>query len=424
MPIKPLPLLAAALVAAVIAMAQSPRGTAPVSPSDRDSTPIAPTVPRADRHQRGKVFLERADRLKADQSLGDFSILIGNVELRKGDMFMYCDSANLYDSSNSLTAFGNVRMEQGDTLFVYADELDYDGNTELAVLYADPGKKVRLINRDVTLETDVFNYDLGIDLGYYDVWGTLTDKRNKLVSREGEYNPNTKDANFYTRVVLESVSEKGDTLYIYTDTLSYNTDTHIALLTCPSRIVNADGTIFTRNGEFDTDTNIGNLYERSTVVTERGNTLTGDTLYYDRSLGYGEAFGNMILTDSIRQSAIEGDYGFYNELTDSAFVTGHARALEYSRPDTLYMHGDTIRSFMLEDSTHVMIANPRVRIYRVDLQGICDSLTYMERDSILYMNRHPVVWTGPAADIRQYHTGASQRHYRGLGQTSRFRLYG
>lgn len=203
----------------------------PVSPSDRDSTPIAPTVPRADRHQRGKVFLERADRLKADQSLGDFSILIGNVELRKGDMFMYCDSANLYDSSNSLTAFGNVRMEQGDTLFVYADELDYDGNTELAVLYADPGKKVRLINRDVTLETDVFNYDLGIDLGYYDVWGTLTDKRNKLVSREGEYNPNTKDANFYTRVVLESVSEKGDTLYIYTDTLSYNTDTHIALLT-------------------------------------------------------------------------------------------------------------------------------------------------------------------------------------------------
>lgn len=152
--------------------------------------------------------------------------------------------------------------------------------------------------------------------------------------------------------------------------------------------------IFTRNGEFDTDTNIGNLYERSTVVTERGNTLTGDTLYYVRSLGYGEAFGNMILTDSIRQSAIEGDYGFYNELTDSAFVTGHARALEYSRPDTLYMHGDTIRSFMLEDSTHVMIANPRVRIYRVDLQGICDSLTYMERDSILYMNRHPVVWTG------------------------------
>lgn len=97
------------------------------------------------------MFLERADRLKADQSLGDFSILIGNVELRKGDMFMYCDSANLYDSSNSLTAFGNVRMEQGDTLFVYADELDYDGNTELAVLYADPGKKVRLINRDVTL---------------------------------------------------------------------------------------------------------------------------------------------------------------------------------------------------------------------------------------------------------------------------------
>ena len=42
----------------------------------------------------------------------------------------------------------------------------------------------------------------------------------------------------------------------------------------------------------------------------------------------------MVLTDSARQITLEGDYGFYNELTDSAYVTGRARALEHSRPDT------------------------------------------------------------------------------------------
>ncbi len=361
------------------------------------SQTIQPMIPTADRHQPGKIFLERADRLWTDENRGvDYQVLIGNVEFRKGDMFMYCDSAYFYDKTNSLDAFGNVRMEQGDTLFVFADILNYDGPTEMAVLYADEHKKVRLINRDVMLETDVFNYDLGIDLGYYEVWGTLTDRQNRLTSLQGEYSPSTKDANFYIDVKLQSISEKqSDTLYIYTDTLSYNTDTHIAELTCPSEIINRDGTIYTSNGVYDTNTDIADLYDRSTVRTNNGNTLTGDTLFYDRNAGYGEAFGNMVLTDSARQTAIEGDYGFYNEVTDSAFVTGRARALEYSRQDTLYMHGDTIRSFTLaEDSTHVMIANPRVRFYRVDLQGVCDSLSFMERDSILYMHKHPIVWTG------------------------------
>lgn len=364
-------------------------------PQNDDTTPIAPTIPLEDRHQKGKVFLEYAERLWTDHTKGiDYQVLIGNVQFRKDDMFMYCDSAHFYDESNSLDAFGNVRMEQGDTLFVFADILNYDGLKELAVLYADEGKKVRLINRDVQLETDVFNYDLAIDLGFYEVWGTLTDKQNRLESLQGEYSPTTKDANFYTDVRLTSTSST-DTLKMYTDTLLYNTATHIAELVCTTEIINKDGTIYSSDGTYHTDLDIANLYRRSLIVTRQGNTLTGDTLFYDRNKGYGEAFGNMVLTDSTRQTAIEGNYGFYNELTDSTFVTGRARALEYSKGDTLYLHGDTIRSFVLKaDTTRIMIANPRVRFYRSDMQGVCDSLTFTERDSILYMNRHPIVWSG------------------------------
>ena len=132
---------------------------------DPDTAAIKPTLPGANRYQRDRVFLERADELRADEGT-DYQIVVGDVEFRKADMYMYCDSAHFYDNPGSIRAFGNVRMEQGDTLFVYADELDYSGDTQLAVLYADPGKKVRLINRDVTLVTDIFNYDMGIDLGF------------------------------------------------------------------------------------------------------------------------------------------------------------------------------------------------------------------------------------------------------------------
>lgn len=355
---------------------------------------IRPTVPTANRYQPGKVFLEHADRLSLDSRNPDYQVLNGNVLFRRGDMFMSCDSAYFYDKIGSLQAFGSVKMEQGDTLFVFADELNYDGPTELAILYADPGKKVRLINRDVKLETDIFQYDMGIDLGYYEVGGVLTDKQNRLESLQGEYSPTTKDAVFSTGVVLTSPSEN-DTLMMYTDILLYSTATHIAEIICPTEIVGKDGVIYSSSGIYNTDTGISDLYDRSTVKTSNGNTLTGDTLFYDRNKGYGEAFGDMVLVDSAHQSTLKGDYGFYNELTDSAFVTGRALAMEYSRVDTLFMHGDTIQAYTLhEDSTHVTNVYHKVRFWRVDVQGICDSLSFHERDSVLYMYRHPIVWSG------------------------------
>ena len=238
-------------------------------------------------------------------------------------------------------------MEQGDTLFVYGDELYYNGQTELAELRAYAGKNVRLINRDVSLTTDVFFYDMAADVGYYETGGTLTDKPNTLRSLQGFYYPATKDAFFYLNVDLTGPREN-DTLKMFTDSLTYNTATNIAQLMCQTLIVNKDGEINSSSGFYDAKQGLADLYDRSRIHTRRGNYLTGDTLFYDREKGYGEAFGNMILTDSARQSELRGEYGFYNELTDSAFVTGNALAMEYSKADTLYLHGDTIKAYMLE----------------------------------------------------------------------------
>ena len=293
-----------------------------------DTLPIAPTIPAANRYQRDKVFLERANELRAQQG-DNFQTVVGDVEFRKGDMYMYCDSAQFFDNPGMLRAFGNVRMEQGDTLFVYADELDYADSTQLAILYADPGKKVRLINRDVTLLTDVFNYDMGIELGYYEVGGTLTDKENRLDSWYGEYSPSSKDALFKERVHLESLGEN-DTLNIFSEEMLYNTVTHIATLDTISTIIAKDGTIHTTSGVYNTETSQADLYKRSLVVASNGNTLTGDTLYYDRNLGFGEAFGNIELTDTTNKITLCGDYGYYFEIADSAMVTGRAMAKEYS----------------------------------------------------------------------------------------------
>lgn len=372
---------------------------------------FVPQVPTADRAAGNRVFLEHADILRKIDT-DSFMILVGNVMFTKGPMYMYCDSCHYFPDTESMEAFGNVRMEQGDTLFVYADELVYDGrpDAEIATLYADDGKKVRLINKDVKLETDIFIYDLKLDLGYYNVGGVLTDASNRLTSLEGEYMPSTKEANFYTNVHLNSRSET-DTLDIYTDTLYYNTNLHLAELNAFSTIVNARGTIYTRRGSYLTDSNICTLAERPLIVTNQNQTLIADSVYYNRVAGYGEAFGNMILTDSANSAQVCGEYGFYNELRDSSYVTGRALVKEYSQGDTLFLHGRQIETFIELDTTffeadtlagtpeyikidtcHIMEIYPRVRFFRSDLQGVCDSMRFTERDSMLRMYVNPVIW--------------------------------
>lgn len=366
------------------------QGQSPLATND--TLAIKPTIPSANRHTEGRVFLERADKLLMDEKVStEYQVLIGNVQFRKGDMFMFCDSAHFYEASSSLNAFGNVRMEQGDTLFVYADELDYNGADELATFYGDDINPVRLINNDVELETYTFYYDIASNIGYYDNEGKITDAENQLTSGYGQYSPDTKDAEFREHVVLNDIEDKD--FRMTTETLLYNTGTHIARIVSPTTIVTDSATVYSSNGIYNTDMGFSELFDRSLIVTEGGSTLTGDTIYYDQKAGFGEAFGNMVLTDSVRQTMLEGNYGCYFEKQDSAFATNRARILEYSKGDTLYMHGDTIRSYVLhDDSTHVMTAYPRVRFWRVDIQGLCDSLSFMERDSTLYMHRHPIVW--------------------------------
>lgn len=351
-----------------------------------DNKKVVPQVPSANRQQKNKVFLEHADYLVADEKIStEYQILRGNVIFRKEGVFMYCDSAYFYDSSNSLDAFGNVKMIQGDTLFVYSDVMYYSGTDEIAQLRYN----VKLENKDMTLYTDSLDYDMVANLGYYFEGGRIVDSENELVSIYGQYDPDTKDSEF-----LFDVELRNEKYVMRTDTLHYNTATHIANIVGPTTIVSDSNIIYSQRGWYNTETDKATLYDRSLLVGNNGIKLTGDTLYYDRVAGYGEAFSNMILTDSVHNSILDGDYGFHNERENRSFATIRARAREISESDTLYLHGDTIRTYMLEDSSRVMIAEPNVRFFRFNMQGICDSMTYVQRDSMLYMDRHSIIWSG------------------------------
>ena len=362
----------------------------PKKPADKKQQPANKQQSESKKqpeNKKTKVYLLHADEGQADKlSRPDVQVLIGNVKMRHDSMYMYCDSALIFEKTNSVEAFSNVRMEQGDTLFIYGDYLYYDGMTQIAQLR----ENVKMINRNTTLLTDSLNYDRLYDLGYYFEGGTLMDEENVLTSDWGEYSPATKQSVFNHDVKL--VNPK---FVLTSDTLRYNTENKIAVILGPSNIVSDNNHIYSERGFYNTLTEQAELLDRS-ILTNQGKKLVGDSLFYDRVAGYGEAFDNVKMTDTINKNMLTGDYCFYNELTDSAFATKRAVAIDYSQGDSLFMHGDTLQlvSYNLNtDSLYrLMKAYHKVRMYRTDVQGVCDSLVYNSKDSCMTMYTDPILW--------------------------------
>jgi lipopolysaccharide export system protein LptA len=362
------------------------------------------------------VYLEHSETLSFDEKrLPDAQILRGEVRFRHDSALMYCDSAYFFDKENSLHAFGHVHLIQGDSIEGFGDVLYYNGNTKMAKFR----KRVKLIhNGTTTLTTDSMNYDRMKDIAYYFSGGMIEDTVNTLTSTWGQYTPKNNQALFSENVKL--VQEK---FVLTTDTLCYNTETYQADLVSPTTIVyEHETTILSSRGWYNTETEKSMLLDRSKIIHTDGMTLTGDTIYYDKAIGYGKVLGHIESVDSTNQITLYGNKSEMWEHDEHGYVTDSALLVEWS-DSTMYtfMHADTLftehipyqqmqliaKDSVLVDSVWILPAPDtlwidttylqiqayyNVRIFREDMQAVCDSAHYNGRDSIATLCGDPVCW--------------------------------
>lgn len=343
-----------------------------------------------------RIFLLHSDRLFHDIEIdAQAQILVGNVQFRHDDVFMYCDSALFYEASNSLDAFGNVRMVQGDTLSLTGDILYYDGLDKLARVR----NNVVLVHGQMTLYTDSLDYDRLYNVGYFFEGGHLITQDNDMTSDWGEYRPQTKVAVFNYNVHLVSPAPPQQVrTTLLTDTLYYNTVTSVANARGPSTIDDGGCHIYTEMGYVNSKNNNLTLLNRS-EMSNNGKKLIGDSIVWNSVDSIGEAFGNVFYSDMLNNNAMTGNYCYYNDRMGYTLGTDSACILDYSQgADTMYMHGDSIKMFTYNIKTdsayRTMHAYNHVRMYRRDMQGVCDSLVYLANDSMMIMYKDPIVWTG------------------------------
>lgn len=339
--------------------------------------------------KKSYVHLLHTDITRFDEAIDPEAwILVGNVSFRRDSMYMFCDSAHYYQKRNSFLAFGNVRMEQGDTLFLYGDYLDFDGVTNVARVR----NNVRLIDKDIVLETDSLDYDRNRNLGYFFEYGVLYDSTGVLRSYYGDYNVDTR-----TAVFLDDVTLENSKFLLLSDTLYYNTDSKVATIVGPTNMYTGSTEVYTDRGTFNTATRHATLVERPVLYNDNRN-VTADSIFYDTAKGYSEVFGNIVYTDTINRNMLTGEYAFLDEVRDSVYVTGRAMAVDFSQRDSLFVHSDTIWALTYNldtDSLYRKVkAYNKVRAWGRNMQAVCDSLVFDSRDTCMTMYKDPILWNG------------------------------
>jgi len=220
----------------------------------------------------------------------------GHVKVRQGKTLFYADSAIINPVANTLESFGNVHINDADSVHIYAQYLRYMGIEKKALLT----KKVRLTDKKSTLTTENLTYDVNLKLGTYLYGGKVVNKKTTLTSTEGNYYGDTKDIYFYKNVLL--VQPDGT---IKTDSLQYNTTTEVSTFISPTIIKDKKGlTIKTREGFYDIKKKIANLYKRS-IIEDSTFSITADEIAIDSLNGLSEFRGNAVYRSKDKEQGFD-----------------------------------------------------------------------------------------------------------------------
>jgi lipopolysaccharide export system protein LptA len=334
--------------------------------------------------KKRRIELRHADVLEYDESIGmKARRLLGNVVFEHEGALMYCDSAYLYEN-NSLDAYSNVRINKGDSIKLFCRTLNYNGDSELA----KARHAVRLEDRKMTVTSEALDYDMANDRAWYLDHGTVLSAENTLTSRIGFYFSKMEEAFFKDDVKLVN-----SRYTLWSDTLRYNARTEVAFFLGPTRIESKENTVLCTRGWYDTERDISQFSHRPTMLSKE-QRITGDSIYFNKNYGFGKAIGNVEVADTAEKVLLTGGLAKYFEKGSLVLMTDSAKMVQDMSGDSLFLHGDTL--FSIEDTLldrRILFAFHRVKFFKSDMQGKCDSLVYSYVDSTIRLFDDPIIWS-------------------------------
>ena len=332
---------------------------------------------------------KRIEILNADNTFAnanqhpEYWRLVGNVTFKHNNAIMHCDSAYHFKNKDKIKAFGRIKIKQGDSISLTGNNLTYFGSKN----QVDIRGSVILIDKYMTLKTEQIFYNLNTNIASYPFIGQIIDNEKTINSKKGKYN-----SNIHTFIFKDSVTVIAEDYNIRTDNMHYDSNSEITYFFGPSYIISKDKTIYCENGWYNTKMNISQ-FNNNAYFTSENYILRGDSLFYNKNLGYAKAIKNVKAIDTIENITIFGGLAEYYEKEEIIEITENPLLQILIEKDTLFISADKFINIGKTGSKKILAYN-KVTIYKTDFQGKCYSLIYDFNDSIIEMFNKPILWVG------------------------------
>lgn len=321
-------------------------------------------------------------------------VFSGNVQFEHQGSVLTADEVVFYQKENFLKAIGNVVLTTADGNRITAAEMEYDGNTQRGIAR----KNVVLTDPKQTIKTETLYYDKIPNTAYFNTGGTIySNDGSVMYTKTATYHLNTKMIDFVGRSNIET-----DKYTIVSDNIKTNQNTGVSDFFGATTIRAKDNPrnyVYTELGTHNSKTGESFLNKNSRIHYN-DKILTGDKLYFNRTTGFGKGNGNVTLDDPKEKRFIKGGYGEIYEKKDSAMITDRPYAVKILSKDSVYMSADKFLTFQRPDSAittkkkSFLRAFRKVRIFRPNMQGRADSLSWNETDGEMHLMRKPILWMG------------------------------
>ncbi len=350
--------------------------------------------------QTSKKIDYTSDRTLKDENKYPGAIILSKVTnqvyfIHEG-IEIWCDQAIHYDEANFFKAYGNVRMQQGDTVTMQSKYAEYNGTTQFAFASGN----VKMSRPLSSIETDTLFFDRVKQQAYYRSGGTVRDTASVLTSKIGRYYLDQDKYSF-----LSNVKVTNPKYVINSQQLDFYSDSGYAYLYGPTTIVSETSTVYCERGFYDTRGDVGYFVKNSKINYEN-RVLEGDSLYFNRSKSFASGTNNIKVTDTLNHSLITGHYAEVYREKDSVFITKRAVAATLQDNDSIFIHSDTIM-ITGKPENRIVRGFYNVRLFKSDISGKSDSIYLNQKEGITKLinvnrdavssagkKRNPIIWSG------------------------------
>lgn len=384
------------------------------------------------------VIIQQGDSIAAFSNYLDYNAetqladLRGNVVLQNGDRELYTDKLSYDLKTKKASYLTGGRLTDGTTQ-LYSTRGYYYAETD-RIYFRD---SVVVIGEQFELRADTLLYDAKTETVYFLGPTVIRTDTAEIYCENGFYNVANNQAVFQQNAQYRSGEQiaTADSIIYFGERGEYVLDGDAYIREGDYSVAKAErityqkelekytleGQAFLKDstrtvrGEYVEYDQLNNTYKvsggRSTVV-DGANVLEADKLDFDNATGLGLASGDVIWKDTSAQLEIRAENAQYNQengyLKASGGKNGRALMITILDGDSLYTTADTLFSQEIDTATTItdslLIEQPEkskirqisayndVRVYKSDMQALCDSMAFNTTDSILTLFDDPILW--------------------------------